>query len=166
MRNYDAVGNLLSVGVAASYFSAPATSTYDADNRKVSESDPADVNKKVYWSYDNAGRMTTEYRVSQYLTDATGKTVFDYDAAGRLVRKRVQSVVWTGNPVTYADEQFAYNLAGELVSQTDGRGYVTSYAYNSRGLLASQTLPDADGAAANGFANSLQLRQHRPIDTH
>ena len=41
---------LLSHGEPTSYFSAPATSAYDEDNRKISESDPADVNKKVYWS--------------------------------------------------------------------------------------------------------------------
>jgi RHS repeat-associated protein len=148
VQNYDAVGNLVSVGVAASYFSAPATSAYDADNRKISETDPADVNKKVFWGYDNAGRMNVEYRVSQYLTDATGKTVTDYDAVGRVIRQRVQSVVWTGSPTTYTDQQYTYNLAGELISQTDGRGYVTSYSYNSRGLVDTQTLPDADGSGS------------------
>jgi YD repeat-containing protein len=147
-RNYDAVGNLLSIGEAASYYSSPSTSTYDADNRKISQSDPADSNKKVFWSYDNAGRMSAEFRVATDLASSTGKTIVDYDSVGRVIRHRVQSVVWTGSPTTFTDQQFAYNLAGELISQTDGRGYVTSYSYNSRGLVATQTLPDADGSSS------------------
>jgi RHS repeat-associated protein len=147
-RNYDAVGNLLSRGTPASYFSAPATATYDADNRKVSETDPADINKKVHWSYDNVGRMITEYRVATALTNATGKTLIDYDVVGRVTRQRIQSVNWTGPSTTFTDQQFNYNLAGELTSQVDGRGYVTSYSYNSRGLVATQTLPDADGSSS------------------
>ncbi len=55
--------------------------------------------------------------MSQYFTDSTGKSLIDYDAVGRVIRQRIQSVVWTGSPTTYTDQQFNYNLAGELTSQ-------------------------------------------------
>ena len=86
--------------------------------------------------------------MSQYFTDSTGKSLIDYDAVGRVTRQRIQSVVWTGSPTTFTDQQFNYNLAGELTSQVDGRGFVTSYSYDNRGLVVTQTLPDADSSGS------------------
>ena len=145
----------------ASYVSAPATSEFDADNRKTSETDPADVNKKVYWSYDNAGRMVTEFRVALYLTSSTGKSLIDYDAVGRVVRQRIQSVNWTGPSTTYTDQQFNYNLAGELTSQVDCRGYVTSFGYDNRGLMVLETLPDTDSTGSQWGLQVSNCPRHR-----
>jgi hypothetical protein len=77
--------------------------------------------------------MVSEFRVATSLTNSTGKSLIDYDAVGRVVRQRIQSVNWTGPSTTYTDQQFNYNLAGELTRQVDGRGYVTSYGYDNRG---------------------------------
>ncbi len=45
-------------------------------------------------------------------------------------------------------QSWAYDAYGNMTSSTDGGGYVTTVAYNSRGLPTSITKPDPDGAGA------------------
>jgi YD repeat-containing protein len=51
-------------------------------------------------------------------------------------------------PGTLFQESYTYNTAGEMIAFTDGRGNTTQYAYEARGLLSSETLPDPDGAGS------------------
>ncbi|MBA3312142.1 MAG: RHS repeat protein, partial [Planctomycetaceae bacterium] len=64
-------------------------------------------------------------------------TTFEYDARGNVTK------------VTYADGTFrsaVYNQTTDtLTSETDERGYTTSYTYDVYNHLATQTLPDPDG---------------------
>ena len=75
-------------------------------------------------------------------------TVLEYDTAGRVVRQSVQSQPLMGSPTVFAEVLVDYNLAGEQITLTDGRGYARSWTYNSRGLVATETLPDADGSGS------------------
>ena len=45
-------------------------------------------------------------------------------------------------------DSWAYDANGNMTTSTDGAGYVTTLAYNSRGLPTSITKPDPDGAGA------------------
>ncbi|WP_229008360.1 LysM peptidoglycan-binding domain-containing protein [Methylophilus sp. Leaf408] len=44
----------------------------------------------------------------------------------------------------------AYNAFGEIVSETDGRGNVTSYTYNTMGAMTKKTAPTVSVTAENG----------------
>jgi YD repeat-containing protein len=113
--------------------------------------------------YDNAGRITKIYRTKESggsgpVATASGDvSVFEYDSVGRLKRRSVESEPLgipadpdspPPSPTVLFEEKYTYNLAGELTSFTDGRGNITSATYNSRGLLATTTLPDPDGSGS------------------
>ncbi|MFT3920971.1 MAG: RHS repeat protein [Myxococcales bacterium] len=48
------------------------------------------------------------------------------------------------SPVFY----YTYNGNGQLVTETDPLGHVTTYAYDSRGRQTSVTSPDPDGSGS------------------
>ncbi len=43
-------------------------------------------------------------------------------------------------------QSWTYDTLGNMLTSTDGGGFVTTVAYNSRGLPTSITEPDPDGA--------------------
>ena len=65
-------------------------------------------------------------------TNALGLvTTFDYDALNRKVRAQQLNVLQaTGNPVTYTN-LLAYDEAGNIVSETDGRAVVRTYVHDA-----------------------------------
>lgn len=128
-------------------FTAPLTATFDADNRQISKGDPTDPFVAEVWRYDNAGRLTSHDRAAMSGT-FPDQTVLQYDPSGRVVRQTLQTQSSMGAPLIRSDNQFLYNAAGELIAQTDGRGYTSVTTYNSRGLVASETAPDPDGACS------------------
>jgi YD repeat-containing protein len=48
----------------------------------------------------------------------------------------------------------AYNAFGEIASETDGRGNITSYTYNMMGALTKKTAPTVSVTAENGAQNT------------
>ncbi|MFN9851522.1 MAG: hypothetical protein ACK57P_06880, partial [Planctomycetota bacterium] len=144
---YDAVGNVVSQGEPTGNYTATFTNTYDADHRRTSQGDPASPSVGVNWTYDNAGRLirTSRASMSPMLAD---QTIVDYDSVNRVIRQRVQSQTTMGPGPIRFQESYAYNTAGELTAYTDGRGNTTQYAYEARGLLRRETLPDPDGAGS------------------
>jgi YD repeat-containing protein len=138
VRSYDANGNLLSRGESSGNFTAPLTATFDADNRQISKGDPTNSTVTENWYYDNASRLIGFTRAAMSGTQPD-KTVLEYDPAGRITRQRVQTQPLMGAPTIRAEVFFGYNQAGELISQTDGRGFTQNNTYNSRGLLATET---------------------------
>ncbi len=139
---YDAVGNVLSEGNSGNNYQSSNPYTYDADRRRVSKALPGNQYVPEQYTYDNMGRLTK-------ITDPNfNQVVMTYDAESRLTNRKQQSSSNGGQPTVYAQETYAYNVAGELISQTDGRGNTTYIAYNSRGLVASETLPDPDSSGS------------------
>ena len=141
-RTFDAAGNVISRSSPNSYFVGSYPFTFDADNRMLTKVDVMDSSIVENWRYDNAGRLISNYRAGT-LGETADRTALEYDAAGRVVAQKVQSS--DGYNTIYAQMTMTYTLAGQLATQTDGRGYTTSQTYNSRGLVANETLPDADG---------------------
>jgi len=141
-RTFDASGNVISRSSPTSYFVGSYPFTFDADNRMLTKVDVMDSSIVENWRYDNAGRLISNYRAGT-LGETADRTALEYDAAGRVVAQKVQSS--NGYNTIYAQVTMTYTFAGQLATQTDGRGYTTSLTYNSRGLVANETLPDADG---------------------
>lgn len=98
----------------------------------------------VLFTYDEADRLTemTAFRVDdqEITTDPAERTDGDvtrweyHDATGLEVKKTYAD----GNTITRT-----YNAFNQLATRTDGRGVVTTYAYESpRGLLLSENYSD------------------------
>ncbi len=148
-RFYDGVGNLTSEGDAGGNFVGAIPYIYDSDNRKISKGTSTNVNTTETWAYDNAGRLISMFRAADSSGTIQDQVSLEYDAANRVIKRQVRtSPGYLGTPVVYFEESYAYSLAGELIATTDGRGNVRSRTYNSRGLLASETLPDPDGSGS------------------
>jgi YD repeat-containing protein len=54
------------------------------------------------------------------------------------------------------DRAQGYNAFGEIVSETDGRGYTTNFSYNKLGLLIKKEDPLTDATLENGAIVSLR----------
>ena len=155
-RVYDEVGNLQSQGDARGNFQGVIPYTYDIDNRLKTIGSSVDVNLAEVYNYDNAGRLTSIDRVAPPPSgggDAIGgilvtppdRKEYGYDAMGRVNQYRVYQPNSAKNYFAYSSR---YNLAGEKISQTDGRGNTQTFTYDARGLLAMQTSPDPDGSGS------------------
>ncbi len=148
-RFYDGVGNMTSEGDAGGNFVGAIPYLYDSDNRKISKGTSTNVNTTETWAYDNAGRLISIFRASDSAGTIQDQISLDYDAANRVIKKQVRTTPgYLGTVVVFFEESYAYSLAGQLISTTNGRGNVQSTAYNSRGLVATETLPDPDGTGS------------------
>lgn len=163
-RYYDAAGNQTAEPDPDTNFTTAAPYVYDADNRLITRGTsvsptvpPSNPTAVVYSSsqneqlkYDNMGRLIEIQQVSSGANGTAREfTKYSYDASERLTRKSSEFEVEVGEPTVLVFEQlFGYSLAGELISQTDGRGNTRTRTYNSRGLVATDTLPDADGTGS------------------
>ena len=114
---YDNSGNMIGKRDAAG---VTTTYTYDVANRRssVSRTDGTTVQNEIY-AYDSC---RTGFLCS--VTDASGETVFSYDALGRLANEsRLQgSVVFS--------TAYAYDALGRIASLTYPSGRVVSYIYS------------------------------------
>jgi len=130
---YDANGNQTNMTDAlthtTSYF-------YDALNRMTSTTFPDTTSQLT--AYDALGRKIAQ-------TDqASVTTEFGYDGAGRLTV--VTNAVGTGQQ---AATRYAYDEAGNQLTQVDALNRTNTYAYDSLGRRTGHTLP---GAQSETFA--------------
>ncbi len=138
-RTYDFIGQILSTGVAANNYNTTSPFTYDADGRQITKADPSNYSSLEQYTYDKQGRLII------IQDPGMNETVMTYDGDGNLLSRVVQGFSGGGPPPIFTSESAAYSLADEMILTTDGRGNSTSYAFNSRGLLSTETLPDPDG---------------------
>lgn len=74
-------------------------------------------------------------------------TIYQYDKRNQLIltlepdREISYSGSLANKTVTDITTTKAYNAFGEVISETDGRGYTTTFDYNSMGRLTSKTMP-------------------------
>jgi YD repeat-containing protein len=104
------------------------------------------ADQKSYYFYDNRGSLTAEVSAELYLTE------YVYDNAGNRTKVLRYGSKLPSVPSSISDSHrtaaaaggvqttlFAYNTQGLLRSETAVDGTVTSYVYDSRGLLSSKT---------------------------
>ncbi len=189
-KTYDAWGNVTSAsdpvssvsytyhsnGKPSSVSSEEATvyMEYDAAGNQIELEDP-DAGTSEY-EYDALGRVIRQ-------TDARGnETTFTYDATGKLTERNCEGVVtsYTYGTSGYDKERlvreqtadriitYAYNSKGLLSSETrsmTGETPVTfTYQYDSKGRLSSKTYPK--GVTVNYKYNSFGIQSGCDIGGH
>lgn len=106
--------------------------TYNTQYDPVSKTGTVGSNtvKQETWAYDAYGNVTEE-KTKAYAAPAWMVYTHEYDASGKFRTKTI-------NPLLQPT-QFAYNADGTLQTQTDFKGNITSYSYDSwqRKLTAS-----------------------------
>jgi RHS repeat-associated protein len=100
--------------------------SYDANGNIISNTDPNGATV-TYTFAGPLNKMTS-------FTDANGnKLTYGYDSHGNLLSN------------TYADqsqEQYSYNVLGELAGLTNRRGQATGFTYNAAGAITRETFAD------------------------
>ncbi|MFI7151850.1 RHS repeat-associated core domain-containing protein [Nonomuraea sp. NPDC050022] len=138
-------------GNASGANAADFTSTmrYDALGRLIEVSGPqvkvdkagtsSDVHPTAHFGFDTLGAKTHE-------TDAESRTVTSvFDKAGRLTSQSAPRYTPPGGTAITPTTAYGYDLAGQLITTTDPRGYVTTFEYDKLGRQVRITDPAPDG---------------------
>lgn len=105
------------------------TFTYDAKGNLLKRTVAAGALSRTWsYTYNALGQVLT---VNGPRTDVADVTTFTYDAKGNLAT--------ITNPLGQVTKFTAYDGAGRLLSTTGPNGLVTTFAYDPRGRLVSQT---------------------------
>ncbi|MEU4228458.1 RHS repeat-associated core domain-containing protein [Nonomuraea sp. NPDC026600] len=99
----------------------------------------SDAHPTAHYGYDMLGAKTHE-------TDAEGRTVTSvFDKAGRLTSQSAPSYTPPGGTAVTPTTRHTYDAAGQLITTTDPRGYVTTFDYDKLGRQVRITDPAPDG---------------------
>ncbi|MGI5287197.1 LamG-like jellyroll fold domain-containing protein [Nonomuraea polychroma] len=137
------------------------TMRYDVLGRLVEMSGPqvkvekdgtaSDARPTVRFGYDTFGAKTHE-------KDAEGRTVTSvFDKAGRLTGQSAPSYTPPGGTAVTPTTSNAYDAAGQLISTTDPRGYVTKYEYDKLGRQVRITDPAPNGQTPGTWVTEYDL---------
>ena len=148
--SYDFKGNIIRGHLTESP-SAFRYHVYDKLNRRVismqdefAESSEHDGAPYISYEYDNVGNLTAEIdplgNRMEFFYDALNrltikvapnglKTIIEYDKNGNMISETVD------DRTNHLTLRKTYNKNGQLLTQTDVRGNVTSYKYNDCGRL-------------------------------
>lgn len=117
---------------------------YDALNRPIEMSFDSAPEETIHYTYDQAdpacpaGETYTIGRLTQ-LTDASGRTVYCYNALGQLTRKRQVMGDLT------LESAYTHTPAGRLALLRYPDGHTAVYGRDASGRIASVTVTDAQG---------------------
>jgi YD repeat-containing protein len=137
--------------------------SYDVDGRVVDSYDGAGVRTKFV--YDALGRVTDKTVAFGHATDAA-TTRYVYDAAGRLSS---QTDAYGATEATTTSR--TYDGLGNILTVTDGRGFITTYTYDNIGLVKTVTAPiDGSNSAVttnyfDAFGNVIRTNDPRGNDS-
>jgi RHS repeat-associated protein len=143
--SYDNVGNVTQEGRTQYTGGGVIARVYDDAGRLTSVTGPISGVGARY-TYDNLGRVTQETETIATSTDYA-YVKYQYNSRGWVTRS-IQADPTNAFLVDGPATDFTYDAAGRLLTVTDPRGYVSSYAYDQRGLTTSVTAADPDGASA------------------
>ena len=104
--------------------SLTTTTSYDAADRRLSETDP--YGRVTYFVYDVRDRLVRTVR------EAVAGAVINPSAVATLARD-------LSNNASYVIEETEYDAEEQMLAQVDGRGNRTSFAYDARGRMTSRT---------------------------
>jgi YD repeat-containing protein len=136
---YDATGNVTSEGSYEWTAGASITHSYDDAGRRTSTSGPLSGATK-YFSVDALGR------VSMVTDAATNTTSYEYNFRGQVTKVSGNDPDGSGPATGPVLASYTYDAAGQPLSSTDARGYVTDFVFDARGLIKTVYLPDPDGS--------------------
>ena len=138
-----------------------------------------DGSGKFNWNADalrpGSGSTTLEYFYD--LRDSSGNAIAPVGGedhatgyvtinADRSTDTRTLQWVLVGSPDPAAtiDRKQAYNAFGDIVSETDGRGYTTTMAYNVMGKLITKQGPQVDSTDEHGVVTRVTPTEHYYYD--
>jgi len=138
-----------------------------------------DGSGKFNWNADalrpGSGSTTLEYFYD--LRDSSGNAIAPIGGedhatgyvtinADRSTDTRTLQWVLVGSPDPAAtiDRKQAYNAFGDIVSETDGRGYTTTMAYNVMGDLITKQGPQVDSTDEHGVVTRINPTEHYYYD--
>ncbi|MFC5435995.1 RHS repeat-associated core domain-containing protein [Rhodanobacter umsongensis] len=159
---YDAAGNRLTHTDAKGIVS---TSTYDALNRRRTTS-YADTTLNVAYTYDEANTVTgcTSSKPKDRLTrvvESGVTTVFCYDSRGNVIQK--QQVTPSQTDTT----KYTYTVADRLSTVSAPDHTLTTYAYNSDGLVSSvKVTPSGTTSASPTVVSAITWLPFGPISSY
>jgi len=149
---------------------------YDAVGNQTLEIDTTDVllgngNSLASLSIDDAIAQLTASNHTVGTLAVTGmvETATQYDRRGQAIKAtafgRQLSVDYQNN-YTVADVSTSksYNAFGEVASETDGRGYTTTYTYNTMGKVTAQILPQVDSTDEHNVTTQVHPTQYNFYD--
>ncbi len=125
------------------------TMRYDALSRLIEASGPQvkvdkagtsnDAHPTAHYGYDTFGAKT-------HATDAEGRTVTSvFDKADRLTSQSAPSYTPPGGTAVTPTTAYGYDTAGQLITTTDPRRYVTTFEYDKLGRQVRITDPAPAG---------------------
>jgi RHS repeat-associated protein len=124
------------------------TYTYDTSGNLTTVTPPAGVIKPTSYTYDGAGRPKT-------MTDGNNKvTTYVYDKNDRVTQVRYNGA--TSCSTAANCEVYTYDADGNLTKRVDAAG-TTTYAYNSRNVLAAETTAGTSGGGAQSSTLTYDL---------
>ena len=139
------VFDVLNRQVQMQYPDGTATSTiYDTDGRRIAGVDQAGITNG--FGYDGAGRLTTVTnalsKVTSYQYDEAGNEIAQIDALGRTnsfvfdgMNRRLAHMM----PTNALVERFSYDLAGNVILDTNFNGVIITNQYDALNRLTKQT---------------------------
>ncbi len=131
--------------VEVDYYDNTKTFTgYDADGRRIDGVDQASITN--WFGYDGAGRLISVTnalsKVTSYQYDEAGNEIAQIDALGRAnsfvydgMSRRIAHMM----PTNALVERFSYDLAGNMIYDTNFNGVIITNQYDALNRLTDQT---------------------------
>jgi YD repeat-containing protein len=153
-----------------SYRVKGSSTDYSFLNNKVTASTNDDGSKE--YRFELPATLTAgdyEYRYTAYAADtvdangdpvqtALGSSTGYFTAGTNGSASRLDWVIATNGNVNSPSPKISrsqsYNAFGDIVTETDGRGNVTSYTYNTLGAMTKKVAPKVSITAENGAVNA------------
>src|SRR5205085_5410472 len=107
---------------------------FDVDARQVAVTDPS--------GYTSDSLLDDDSRVQEAVDNDANVTLFSHDAMSRLLGQQVYNA--DGGPLV-SSQGWTYDLAGTLLTETDGDNNVTHYHYDQAYRLQTTKVYDSVG---------------------